>query len=181
MREVRLSSRPVQTLRCPCPSAWHCIAQWLPPPVRSWPVSFQVPRLWCAVFLTWDTQHGDAPSCPNRPRTRIWLCHVQRQPHSLEDQREDMVKFHFELWVGRSSHSTRTTTHGRNGNVSELELSADTDFGQSRFGQSIFGQSIVGAPEGWGPKISRFFPSPATIFFLSPHSWRVLSWNFGGV
>ena len=35
------------------------------------------------------------------------------------------------------------------------------------------------AEEGWGPKISRFFSSLATIFFLSSLSLGVCSWNFG--
>ena len=37
-----------------------------------------------------------------------------------------------------------------------------------------------GGLEGWEAQNFAFFPSPATIFFL-PLSWRVLSWNSGGV
>ena len=38
-----------------------------------------------------------------------------------------------------------------------------------------------GAPKRGGPKISRFFPSPTTIFSLFCVSLGVFSWNFGGV
>ena len=40
----------------------------------------------------------------------------------------------------------------------------------------------VWGPEGWGAQnFVLFFPSPATIFFLSSLFFGVLSWNFGGV
>ena len=49
MQAFRLLSRLVQTQRYPCPSIWSCIAPWLPPHGKSWPVSFRVPKLQCAV------------------------------------------------------------------------------------------------------------------------------------
>ena len=50
------------------------------------------------------------------------------------------------------------------------------------FGTQKNGAPHCGAPKGGGAKISRFFPFPATIFFLSFFSlFGVLPWNFGGV
>ena len=66
-----------------------------------------------------------------------------------------------------------------------FSTSANLDFGQFDFSQFEFflknKLSEGWSPEGCGPKMSRFFPSPATIFFSFFPLLGGFSWNFGGV